>query len=60
MCSGVGYGKMDYPTQQVIYHCQRGRGTERVGREERREGEPKREGKRRKRKDGMKGLGKDR
>lgn len=26
VCSGVGYGKMDYPTQQAIYHCQRGRG----------------------------------
>lgn len=25
MCSGVGNGKMDYPTQQAIYHCQRGR-----------------------------------
>lgn len=28
--SGVGYGKIDYPTQQAIYHCQGTRGKETV------------------------------
>lgn len=40
MCSGVGYAKMDYPTQQAIYHCRRGeRGKERVWKEERKKGD---------------------
>jgi len=33
VCSGVGYGKMDYPTQHAIYHCQ----SKREGKSQRRE-----------------------
>lgn len=38
VCSGVGYGKMDYPTQQAIYHCQREREGKREWGEKKREG----------------------
>lgn len=59
MYSGVGYAKMDYPTQWAICHCQRERGKEMWAERKGEQGERESEGHRIER-IGCEGLGKDR